>query len=257
MSISTSGLRRLGGAIAIASAITVLVAGCGSGRANGVSGLGNVTTSPTTTHAPTTAPATSPVATPTTAPPTTTPPTGPIFTLHTPFPILTFILPPATVSPDDCIHYNPAALAVNADGALGYQLSDGSSSLLLLDSVGDAITAYNMARNYSQMCFIGRDNTRTGDQRYRYITEYWQGAGVSTSLPTPDCIGYDNTNLSINNLGADGWQLVSGSNALLIFDSQADANKGKAVAAAHHNLCFIGRSNSRTNRNEYIVKYWN
>lgn len=265
MSMTSIGIRRIGVSVAVAGMVAAMVAGCGTKGANSVSGLGDVTgtVSPTPTAAstptptPTLAPSPTPTATvPTTTPPTTTPPSGPIFTLKTPFPILTFILPPATVSPDDCIHYNPAGLAINNAGAIGYQINDGSSILLLVDNASDALTAYNMARNFNQQCFIGRGNSRAGDQRYRYITEYWQGAGVSATLPTTDCVGYDNSNLTINNLGTTGYQLVSGNNALLVFDSQADANKGKAIAATHHNLCFIGRGNGRTDRNKYITKYW-
>ncbi len=204
-------------------------------------------------------PAPKPVVTTTAAPSpssaitTTAPPAsggGPVIVL----PIITR-LPILTLA--DCLAYNPATLTYVDEGANGFEITDGSSAMLILDNLGDALTALTLLRNYDKQCFIGRDNPYTGNDRYRYIVDYWTGTGLSgTSVPTPDCIGYDNTALAINNLGSTGYQVVAGAQALALTATLANANATKSLAAAHHSECFIGRTNSRANRNAYIVEYW-
>ena len=176
-------------------------------------------------------------------------------TIH---PSWVFTLRPPVITVQDCISYNPSALTIVNQGADGFLITDGSSAMLILDTVADADTAVALLHNYNQQCFIGRSNSYTGSERYRHIVDYWQGSGVpGSSVPTPDCLSYDNTTLSINNLGGtDGYQLVDASQALVLTETLADANAAKALAAAHHQLCFIGRSNSRADRYEYIVEYW-
>ncbi len=72
----------------------------------------------------------------------------------------------------DCVSYNPAKLAIRNNGAIGWTLVDDEQSLLLLDTAGDAGRARLVAAGSSQLCFIGRGNSRP--DRYRYIVEYWR-----------------------------------------------------------------------------------
>jgi hypothetical protein len=178
---------------------------------------------------------------------------------HPPYtfnPTLVFTFRPPIIPAQDCISYNPATLTIVNSGAIGFTTTDGSSAMLLMDSVADADIAITLLHNYNQQCFIGRDNSYTGSERYRHIIDYWQGSGVpGSSVPTPDCLPYDNTALAINNLGSD-YQLAAAGQPLLLTADMADADAAKALAAAHHQLCFIGRSNSRSDRYEYIVEYW-
>jgi hypothetical protein len=42
----------------------------------------------------------------------------------------------------------------------------------ILDNSSDAQAALQLAQQYSQQCFIGRDNSRSN--RSEYIVEYWK-----------------------------------------------------------------------------------
>jgi hypothetical protein len=75
--------------------------------------------------------------------------------------------------------------------------------------------------------------------------------------PSPeDCIPYNPSNLTVHDIGADGWQMRDGGHAMALFDTQADAEDGVKVARNHTQSCFIGRDNHRPNRDRYIVRYW-
>lgn len=75
--------------------------------------------------------------------------------------------------------------------------------------------------------------------------------------PAPeDCVSYNPANLTIHDIGADGWQMRDGGHAMALFDTQADAEDAVKVARNHTQSCFIGRDNHRPNRDRYIVQYW-
>jgi hypothetical protein len=74
--------------------------------------------------------------------------------------------------PEDCIPYNRGALRLEDLGAQGWRLTDGVSSMLVLDNPTDAREAQTLASRYSQQCFIGRDNTRA--DRRAYVVQYWK-----------------------------------------------------------------------------------
>jgi hypothetical protein len=240
------------------------VSACGTTVvAHGDAGLSDVAASGapgTTTPSPTpkskvtvTVPATPTTGTPTGTPATSTSPSNPTDPII-PVPIGTKL---PILTPADCVGYNPATLTYIDEGTTGFVITDGGSDLVLVDNVGDALTALSLLRNYSKQCFIGRDNPYTGNDRYRYIVDYWAGSGLSgATVPMNDCLAYDNTALAINNLGSSGYQLLAGSQAIALTASLADATNVKALAATHQHVCFIGRSNTRANRAAYIVEYW-
>jgi hypothetical protein len=71
----------------------------------------------------------------------------------------------------------------------------------------------------------------------------------------PDCISHSPANVTI--LTTSGlWQIVDGSHALLAYKTAADAQAGLALAKAYKQHCFIGRNNTRTDRENYIIDYW-
>lgn len=75
--------------------------------------------------------------------------------------------------------------------------------------------------------------------------------------PAPeDCISYDPNRLSVADAGAPGWRLQAGDMWMSIFDNQRDAENALAVVRKYSQQCFIGRGNSRPNRKDYIVQYW-
>lgn len=71
-----------------------------------------------------------------------------------------------------------------------------------------------------------------------------------------DCLSYNPANLTVHDIGADGWQMRDGGHAMAVFDTQADAEDAVKVARNHTQSCFIGRDNHRPNRDRYIVQYW-
>lgn len=155
---------------------------------------------------------------------------------------------------EDCLPYDRTHLRISDEGAAGWLLTDGRSRMLMLDSQADAERALAVARAHTHHCFIGRDNHRP--DRVRYIVHYWRGNPGATATAGDDCLGYDPATVGVFDRGATGWRLEDGPHALVLFDNQADANRGLVVARAFSNLCFIGRGNSRPNREDFIVQYW-
>jgi hypothetical protein len=73
---------------------------------------------------------------------------------------------------------------------------------------------------------------------------------------TRDCLTYNTAALRIENLGAQGWRLTDGFQAMEILDTQQDAEQALALARQGNKQCFIGRDNARPNRRNYIVEAW-
>jgi hypothetical protein len=162
--------------------------------------------------------------------------------------------PNGPIAAEDCLPYNPQNLSIRNEGAQGWLLTDGASRMLMLDNQADAQRALAVARRHTHHCFIGRNNTRPN--RYQYIVHYWRGNPGATAMAGEDCIAYNPSTVNVFDRGALGWRLEDGSNMLVLYDNQADANRGLIVARAFSHLCFIGRNNSRPNRYAYIVEYW-
>ena len=163
---------------------------------------------------------------------------------------------PFPVAREDCLSYDPRTLRIVDEGAQGWLLTDGVSRMLMLDSQADAGRALALARRHTAHCFIGRGNSRP--DRAEYITHYWTGSsGIATTIPGEDCVSYGPATVGVFDRGALGWRMEDGSHAMLLFDNQADANRGLVVArGAGGRLCFIGRGSSRPDRRSYIVEYW-
>ncbi len=73
---------------------------------------------------------------------------------------------------------------------------------------------------------------------------------------TVDEIPYTPKALRIVDEGARGWLLTDGRCRLQMFDNKEDARNGLAVARRYTRQGFVGRSNPRANRTEYITEYW-
>lgn len=244
--------------LALTATLALALGACAS-TPTPVTGLGAVGSTPTVAaSAPagdgnhSAAPSTPATTAPPSAPSTPTTPTTP----STPSTPTATPSPSAPVTVEDCVGYNPATVSIAADGS-AYDIVDGAHAMLIVDNVADADAALALVRNYNRHCFIGRGNGRTGNDYYRYIVSYWKGTGVpGATVPTADCIAYDNTTVADHSIGADGWQVTSGSSALLVLTTQDQADAAVTLAGHYGHLCFIGRGNTRTPRNEYIVQYW-
>ncbi|HZM84530.1 MAG TPA: hypothetical protein VFC19_53095 [Candidatus Limnocylindrales bacterium] len=71
-----------------------------------------------------------------------------------------------------------------------------------------------------------------------------------------DCVVYATEKLRIASVGERGWRLTDGTREVALLDNKADAEMAVALAKRHKARCFIGRGNTRPNRNDYIVGYW-
>ena len=72
------------------------------------------------------------------------------------------------------------------------------------------------------------------------------------------CVPYDPLGLKIEQSGkGTDWRLIRADGAIFkVFADREDALAGLAVALEHTQLCYIGKSNTRTNRQDYIMEYW-
>jgi hypothetical protein len=153
--------------------------------------------------------------------------------------------------PEDCVGHNPNNLTINNIGAQGFRIQDGDHWMLLAHDQRDANNALSVAKGYTQQCFIGRDN------RVQGVMNYWKGgAGRPGPVSGEDCIPYDPATLYVVKVANDHWSLRSGNMLMEAYATQAHAARGMRVAKAHTRQCFIGRSNPRPNRMDYITGYW-
>src|SRR5262245_28803294 len=83
----------------------------------------------------------------------------------------------------------------------------------------------------------------------------------SVKVPPSKCVGndslaYNPKDLQIVDEGPSGWLLTDGRSRMLMLDNKEDAEKALALARRHTSHCFIGRSNTRPNRKDYVYEYW-
>ena len=79
-----------------------------------------------------------------------------------------------------------------------------------------------------------------------------------TSSGRAICVPYNPDTLKIAEIGNSGtWRLQRDDGAIFFqFADREDAEAGLAVAKSHTQLCYIGKSNRRANRLDYIMTYW-
>jgi hypothetical protein len=85
-----------------------------------------------------------------------------------------------------------------------------------------------------------------------------QSNSAPVSVGRSVCVPYDPATLKIEAFGSSGaWRLLRGDGAIFrMFDNREDAEAGLAVAKAHTQLCYIGKSNTRPDRVNYVMEYW-
>jgi hypothetical protein len=71
-----------------------------------------------------------------------------------------------------------------------------------------------------------------------------------------DCVNYDPAPLKVAADRNTGWVLTDGAANLLTLDNESDARKALALAGRYKSHCFLGRANSRPNRSDYVIEYW-
>ncbi len=156
----------------------------------------------------------------------------------------------------DEIVYNPRALRIVDMGAKGWLLTDGTSRIKMLDNREDARNALRVARRYTRMGFVGRDNPRA--KQIDYITEYWAGnSGLPWEpLTKLDVMPYNPTNVVAEDIETAGWQLKEGNLGMKLAHDLNDALAILQVMERYTKMCFIGRGNHRPNKKSYIMTYW-
>jgi hypothetical protein len=163
---------------------------------------------------------------------------------------------------EDCVSYHPDNLSVTASGGT-WTLRDGNHAMKVLASQADANTAKAVARQWTELCFIGRDNDR--DDRYRYIITYFRSPSGLKSLiaASPDCIDYNPATLAVH-FGSphpaapdqNDYGLFSGGVPLVFLASEPDALRAQLVAAANTRVCVIGHGNGKPDPTRYYLYYW-
>lgn len=71
------------------------------------------------------------------------------------------------------------------------------------------------------------------------------------------CVPYDPAGLKLELQRTGDWRLQRADGAIFkLFADREDAEAGLAVAKEHTQLCYIGKSNTKANRRDYIMEYW-
>jgi hypothetical protein len=171
--------------------------------------------------------------------------------------------PPVEPAQEDCVSYDPSNLTVTADGD-AWLLRDGGHRMKLFDTQADAEDARRVARNWQQMCYIGRGNS--GPDRYRTMVNYFQqpsGLPLGPAPVTLDCVTYDPDDLAIYhgpghpaNPDEDDWALFSGGIPLVFLATEPDALRAQEVASDYTRLCHIGAGNDRPDPFRYSMEWW-
>ena len=177
--------------------------------------------------------------------------------------LVTFVPPIGLPAPEDCVGYDPAALSVVALGD-AWLLRSGDQAMQRFDTAADAEDARRVARNWRQVCYIGRGST--GPDRYRHVINYFKQPSGLPLGPAPakiDCITYNPNDLDLYegpahpaNPDHHYWSLYSGPVPLLELDNHADAVRAQLVAAGYTRLCFIGHGNNRPDPFQFQMEWW-
>ena len=73
---------------------------------------------------------------------------------------------------------------------------------------------------------------------------------------TQDCVNYDPAPLKVASDRTAGWVITDGGSNLLTLDNETDARRALALAGRYKSHCFLGRGNTRPNRSDYVIEYW-
>jgi hypothetical protein len=71
-----------------------------------------------------------------------------------------------------------------------------------------------------------------------------------------DCIAYEPSTTGLSKDNVVGWRVADGQTVLATLDKESEAKQALALARRFKKRCFIGRSNTRINRSDYIIDYW-
>ena len=72
----------------------------------------------------------------------------------------------------DCVAYSLTGLRLQDNAGQGLALQDGKNVLVLLDTRQDAQRAWDIAKQFTRLCSIGRGNKRPNQRDY--VVQYWK-----------------------------------------------------------------------------------
>ena len=160
----------------------------------------------------------------------------------------------------DELYYIPKNLSVKNEGVTGWLLTDGRSRMRFFDNEEDAKNGLKVAKRHTYQCFVGRDNTAAN--RKDFITEYWIGTSglPAETLTKTDKISYNPKKTYVIKNGSS-WairELLSNNQEHYMHTCRNMADALALLVEVQNNskLCFIGRSNKRANRKDYIMNYY-
>ena len=74
--------------------------------------------------------------------------------------------------------------------------------------------------------------------------------------PDEDCLAYEPSSIALSSDKVTGWRVADGQVVLATLDRESEAKQALALARRFKKRCFIGRTNTRPNRSDYIIDYW-
>jgi hypothetical protein len=133
-----------------------------------------------------------------------------------------------------------------------WQIMAGSEALLAFKTSLDANQGQTLAKEYSQECFVGRnDQLNPGD-----VMTYWLSpVSGAAAISSPDCLPDDPSQLSVVSSGSR-WLVQAGSEAIESFVSKVDADNAKLVMSHYNQHCYVGRDYSGSDRAGYITEWF-
>ncbi len=153
---------------------------------------------------------------------------------------------PVTVS-TDCVRYDPQALRFGVEGG-SLAIKSEQTVVLVLDENADQANAFNLARQHTSRCFIGRQNGSSE-------IEFWTGSsGIAAPVTPEDCDTYNPAGLQIREQQDGTWLLTDSASLQLRLDNQADAQSALILARRHAQRCFIGRQSG--GGAPFVSQYW-
>ncbi|WP_108651075.1 hypothetical protein [Dongshaea marina] len=137
---------------------------------------------------------------------------------------------------EDCLEFNPKALAVKSSGNR-WLLTNGHSRMKSFENRSEASYALKLILQYNltQHCFIGRPDPSM---------EYWLTHGQSPKgmITKEDCLGFNPAKLQLRHEGAL-WLMTDGRNRMRLFPNRKEAAAALSIIRKYgfNQSCYIGR----------------
>lgn len=79
---------------------------------------------------------------------------------------------------------------------------------------------------------------------------------VEPQISPEVCVPYEAGTLKLANAGALGFRVLAGTRQMLLLDNEFDARNALALAQRHKSECFFGKNSTRSNKEDFLVRYW-